>query len=122
MAVGGFVSLLGIRLPGTEIVVAFSALLLGLMVAVEAKPKLPVAASLIAVFAIFHGHAHGAELPPDQSGLTYSIGFVISTGCLHISGITIGLAYRWRAGQFAVRLIGGGIALAGAIVLRGALA
>jgi urease accessory protein len=122
MAVGGVLGQVGVRLPGTEVVVAFSALLLGLMVAVEAKPKLPLAASLVAVFAIFHGHAHTAELPPDQSGLTYSIGFVISTGCLHISGVTIGLAYKWRAGQLAVRLLGAGIAIAGAIVLKGVLA
>jgi urease accessory protein len=83
---------------------------------------LPVAASLVAVFAIFHGYAHGAELPPGQSGLTYSIGFVIATGCLHLAGITIGLAHKWRSGQLAIRLIGASVALAGAVFLRGVLA
>jgi urease accessory protein len=119
MSIGGFLAQVGVRLPGVEAGVALSALLLGLMVACEAKPKLPFAAALVAVFATFHGHAHGAELPPEQSGLTYSIGFVISTGCLHLAGITVGLAYKWRAGQLAVRLIGVGIAVGGAIFLNG---
>jgi urease accessory protein len=122
MSFGGFLALVGVRLPGVEAAVALSALLLGLMVAAEAKPKLPVAASLVAVFAIFHGYAHGAELPPGQSGLTYSIGFVIATGCLHLAGITIGLAHKWRSGQLAIRLIGASVALAGAVFLRGVLA
>lgn len=122
MSLGGFLALVGMRLPGVEAGVALSALLLGLMVAAEAKPKLPVAASLIAVFAIFHGYAHGAELPPGQSGLTYSIGFVVATGCLHLAGITIGLAHKWRSGQLAIRLIGACVALAGAVFLRGILA
>jgi len=108
--------------PGAEAAVALSALLLGLMVAAEAKPNLPVAASLVAVFAIFHGYAHGAELPPGQSGLTYSIGFVIATGFLHLAGITIGLAHKWRSGHLAIRLIGASVALAGAVFLRGVLA
>jgi urease accessory protein len=122
MSIGGFFAQVGIRVPAVEAGVALSALLLGLMVAFEAKPKLPLAACLVAAFAIFHGHAHGAELPPDQSGLTYSIGFVMSTGCLHLVGITIGFVYKWRAGQFAVRLIGAGVAIAGAIFLSGVLA
>ena len=122
MSLGGFLALVGVRLPGVEAGVALSALLLGLMVAAEAKPKLPMAAALVAVFAIFHGYAHGAELPAGESGLTYSIGFVIATGCLHLAGITIGLAHRWRSGQVAIRLLGASIALAGAFFLRGVLA
>jgi urease accessory protein len=119
MSIGGFLAQVGVHLPGVDAGVALSALLLGLMVAAESKPKLPLAAALVAVFAIFHGHAHGAELPPEQNGLTYSIGFVISTGCLHLAGVTIGLAYRWRAGQLAIRLIGCGVAIAGWLFLTG---
>ena len=119
MSIGGFLAQVGVHVPGVEIGVALSALLLGLMVAFEAKPNLPLAAALVAVFAIFHGHAHGTELPPEQSGLTYSIGFVISTGCLHLAGITMGLAYKWRAGQLAIRLIGAAVAVGGAIFLAG---
>lgn len=122
MSIGGFLAQVGVRLPGVEAGIALSALLLGLAVAFESKPKLPLAVSLVAAFAIFHGHAHGAELPPAQSGLTYSIGFVISTGCLHLIGIAIGLAYKWRLGQLAIRLIGAGVAIAGVIFLSGAVA
>lgn len=113
MAVGGFLGLLGVPLPGVEIGIGFSALLLGSMVALEARPPLAVAALLVAFFAIFHGYAHGVELPAGQSGLTYSIGFVIATGCLHGVGIAIGLVHRWRWGKVALRVAGAAVALAG---------
>jgi len=64
-----------------------------------------------AFFAIFHGHAHGTELPKGQSGLTYSIGFVIATGCLHGVGIAIGLIHQWPAGKTALRAAGAIVAL-----------
>ena len=113
MAVGGFLGLLGIPLPGAEVGIALSVLLLGLMVALEARPKLLIAALLVGAFAIFHGHAHGTELPPGQSGLLYSIGFVVATGCLHGTGILLGLVHRWSAGRVALWLAGAAIALAG---------
>ena len=122
MAVGGFLGLAGIPVPGVEAGVAVSALLLGLMVAFDLKPKLSTAALLVGVFAIFHGHAHGTELPPGQSGLAYSIGFVVSTGCLHLTGITMGAAYKWPVGRVAVRVAGAVVAFAGAVFLKGALA
>ena len=121
MAVGGFLALVGVPVPGIEIGIALSAIALGVMVALEARPKLAVAVVIVGVFAIFHGYAHGAELPAGQSGVTYSIGFVISTGCLHALGITIGLIHRWRTGARALRLAGVGIALAGVSFLWSAL-
>jgi urease accessory protein len=113
MALGGFLGLIGVPLPGVEVGIALSALLLGLMVAREAKPPLIVAAILVACFAIFHGYAHGTELAPGENGLTYSIGFVVATGCLHAVGITIGLVHKWPAGKVALRLAGLVVALAG---------
>ena len=113
MAFGGFLGLVGIPLPGVEAGVALSALLLGLMVAREAKPPVVVAAMLVGFFAVFHGHAHGTELPPGQSGLMYSIGFVTATGCLHGVGIAIGAIHRWPAGRTALRVAGAAVALAG---------
>jgi len=80
----------------------------------EARPALAAALSIVGFFAIFHGHAHGTELPPGQSGLLYSVGFVISTGLLHASGIAIGLVHRWNVGRLALRA-------AGAVVLVGGL-
>lgn len=122
MAVGGFLGLVGVPLPGVEVGVAASAILLGAMVMTEARPPLPVAAALVAFFAIFHGYAHGAELPPGQSGLTYSIGFVMATGCLHGVGIAIGLAHRWPAGRVALRAAGAIVVLAGVYFVWRALA
>ena len=113
MAVGGFLGLVGIPLPGVEIGIALSALLLGLMVAGEAKPSLTIAAAIVAFFAVFHGHAHGTELPAGQSGLAYSIGFVVATGCLHATGIAIGLVHKWPAGRTALRAAGVVVAIAG---------
>jgi urease accessory protein len=122
MAVGGFLGLAGISLPGVEIGIALSALLLGLAVAREARPGLAVAAALVALFAIFHGHAHGTELPAGQDGVLYSIGFVVATGCLHAAGIAIGLVHRWKAGRAALRVAGAAVTLAGLAFLWRAIA
>ncbi len=114
MALGGMLSLVGVPVPGVEIGIGLSALLLGLMVALERRPDLRVAAVLVGFFAIFHGYAHGAELPEGQSGILYSIGFVVSTGTLHASGIGVGLIHRWDRGKRALRIAGAGIAAGGA--------
>ena len=121
MAFGGFLGLVGISLPGVEIGVALSAVLLGVAVMTELRPPLYVAAALVGLFAIFHGHAHGTELPPGESGLLYSFGFVIATGLLHAVGIAIGAIHRWPAGRIVLRIAGGGGGLAGLYFLwRGA--
>ena len=117
MALGGMLALLGVPLPGGEIGIAASAIALGLVVMREARPPLWAAAVLVAFFAIFHGHAHGNELPAGANGLVYSVGFVIATGCLHATGIAIGLVHRWRVGRIALRLAGALVAAAGLIFL-----
>ena len=91
------------------------------MVLFEARPKLGIAAALVGFFAIFHGHAHGTELPAGASGVLYSLGFVIATGCLHATGIGIGLIHRWPAGRTALRAAGAIVALAGLAFLWKAL-
>jgi urease accessory protein len=122
MAVGGLLGLLGVALPGVEFGIAASAVLLGAAVMTERRLPLVVAAALVGGFAIFHGHAHGTELPPGQSGLLYSLGFVVATGCLHAVGIAIGAIHRWPAGRVALRFAGGGIGLAGLFFLWRAIA
>jgi urease accessory protein len=87
------------------------------MVAMAARPPLWVAAALVGAFAIFHGHAHGAELPAGVDAVAYSLGFVIATGLLHLSGIAFGTLAAWPAGRIAVRTAGGAIALAGVAFL-----
>ena len=117
MAFGGFLGLVGIPLPGVELGIAASAILLGSMVAAEARPPLWVAAALVGFFAIFHGHAHGTELPRGQSGLLYSVGFVTATGALHGVGIALGEIHRWPWGRRALRVAGLGVAAAGVFFL-----
>jgi urease accessory protein len=117
MSLGAMMGLLGIPLPGIEIGIAVSAILLGAMVLGEVRPKLYIAAVMVGFFAIFHGHAHGTELPAGQSGLLYSMGFVIATGVLHGIGILIGTIHRWPAGKMALRGAGAFIAVMGVFFL-----
>jgi urease accessory protein len=113
MALGGMLGLLGVPLPGIEVGIAASAILLGAAVMLELRPPLAAAAALVTFFAIFHGYAHGSELHAGENGLLYSVGFVMATGCLHGVGITIGLVSRWSWGRLALRVAGTGIAVAG---------
>jgi urease accessory protein len=115
MAFGGVLGILGLPLPHVELGIAVSAIVLGLMVALAARPHLFVAALLVGAFAIFHGYAHGAELPEGADPVAYSVGFVMATGFLHLCGIGFGLLARWPAGRLAVRAAGGAIAAAGAV-------
>ena len=121
MALGGLLGLLGIPLPGVEVGIAVSAIVLGIMVLGAVKPPLWVALVLVSVFAIFHGHAHGTELPAGQSGLEYSLGFVIATGLLHACGIAIGLINHWRTGAVMLRAVGAAVAMGGVYFLAGAV-
>jgi urease accessory protein len=121
MAMGGVLGARGIPLPAVEIAIAVSAIVLGIMVAASVKPPLWVAAVVVGAFAIFHGHAHGTELPESATPLAYGAGFVISTGLLHASGILIGLLVAWPAGEKVVRACGGLIACVGVYFLTGGL-
>ncbi len=110
MAFGGALGVLGAPMVGVEIGIALSGVVLGLMVAFAARPPLVVAAVLVGIFAIFHGYAHGAELPESANAMTFAIGFVVSTGLLHLCGIAFGLLTKWPWGRIAVRT--GGVAIA----------
>jgi urease accessory protein len=117
MAGGGVLGILGVPVPAVEIGIAVSAIVLGASVAFAVRPPIWVAALIVGVFAIFHGHAHGAELPEAANPLAYSIGFVLATGLLHLSGIAFGLLVRWPAGRAAVRSGGAIISILGCIFL-----
>jgi len=121
MAFGGALGLAGIPIPSVEIGIALSALILGAMILLAARPPLWLAGTIVAVFAIFHGHAHGTELPEAVSPLAYSLGFVIATGLLHLAGIGFGLLVRWPSGRIVVRAGGAVIALGGVIFLGNAI-
>jgi urease accessory protein len=119
MAFGGALGVMGIPIPAVETGIAVSAIVLGAMVAFAVRPPIWIAALIVGSFAVFHGHAHGTELPAAANPLAFSLGFVIATGALHLSGIAFGLLVRWPAGKVAVRAGGAVIALAGAGFLTG---
>ena len=117
MAVGGALGIVGVPLPGVEAGIAASALILGLCVMTAAQPPLWIAALAVGFFAIFHGHAHGTELPDAANPFGYAVGFVIATGLLHVSGIVLGTLTRSAMGRVVVRGTGALIALAGIVFL-----
>jgi urease accessory protein len=117
MAFGGLLGILQVPLPMPEVAIAVSAIVLGAVVALWLRVPFLIAAAVVGVFAIFHGHAHGAELPHAADPLAYAIGFVVATGLLHLTGILIGTALRWPAGERLVRGLGGVIAILGLIFL-----
>ena len=119
MALGGVLGILDVPMVGVETAIATSALVLGLMVAFAARPPLWAATVLVGVFAIFHGYAHGKELPDGADAVAFSAGFVVATGLLHLCGIAFGGLSRWPAGRTAVRTAGGVIALVGVAYLGG---
>lgn len=121
MAFGGALGVLGVPLPGVETGIALSGVMLGLMIVLAARPPLWVAAVMVGFFAIFHGHAHGTELPQAANAVTYAVGFVIATGLLHLGGIAVGLLIHWPWGRVAVRTCGGVIAATGFAFLFGFL-
>ena len=121
MAFGAVLGILGVPVPAVETGIALSAVVLGLMIAFAVKAPIWMSAVLVGLFAIFHGYAHGTELPASANVFAYAVGFVIATGMLHMIGIAFGLLVKWPAGRVAVRGAGGAISLAGVAFLVGAV-
>lgn len=121
MAIGGALGVAGVPVPMVETGIAGSALVIGVAVLLAFRPPLVVAAVIVGFFAIFHGYAHGTEMPVAANPMAYAIGFVIGTGLLHLAGIAFGLTVGSQAGRIAVRAAGGVIALAGAGFLVGVI-
>jgi urease accessory protein len=119
MAFGGALGIIGVPLPAVETGIALSGVVLGLLIAFAVRAPIWVAAVIVGAFAIFHGHAHGTELPQQFNAYGYAIGFVIGTGLLHMAGIAFGFLTRSSVGTAAVRGAGGLIALVGAAFLFG---
>ncbi len=120
MAVGGVLGMIGVPMPPIEIGIALSVLILGGAVALAWRAPVWLAALGVAVFAIFHGYAHGAELPSIADPVAFSLGFVMATGMLHVVGIAIGLVATRPGGASIVRVLGGLIAVVGVYYLLAA--
>jgi len=121
MVVGGILGIANIPLPGVEIGIALSILVLGSAIALNLKPSEWIVLSLISIFAICHGYAHGAELPNATNPADFAVGFVISTGLIHIVGIGVGIvSQKFYSGKLT-RILGTAIILGGIYFLFMAL-
>jgi len=116
MVMGAVAALSGISLPFVEPGILASVIILGLMIAIAVKPPVWVGAVIVGALAIFHGHAHGTELPHAANAAMYAAGFVISTGLIHLAGIGLGELRRIKTGPVLVRALGGLTALAGLVL------
>jgi urease accessory protein len=119
MVIGGVLGILGIALPQVELGIALSVVVLGLAIALRWRAPFVAALAIVAVFAVFHGYAHGTELPRAAAPHWYAAGFVIATGLLHLAGIALGSLTRVRGGVLLLRAGGAAIALAGGWILAG---
>jgi urease accessory protein len=114
MVVGAIMGMLGVPLPPVEVGIALSVLVLGGSIALSLRAPVWAASLIVAVFAVFHGYAHGKELPSAADPVSYSVGFVLATGLLHVSGICIGLLNDRPHGIVVTRSAGALIAVSGA--------
>lgn len=117
MTFGGILGIIGVPLPYTEILIAASMVVLGLAVAFAWRPASWLSIAVVGAFAIFHGHAHGVELPSSANPFAYALGFVIATGLIHIAGIGFGLVLGNMMDGKVSRAAGAAISLAGAYYL-----
>jgi urease accessory protein len=116
MALGGALAMTGVPVPMVETGIAASVIVLGATVALGIKAPVAIAMGLVGLFAIFHGHAHGAEMP--LASLPYGVGFIAATAMLHGIGIAAGLYSRGTAG-WLVRAGGAAVAATGLLLLIG---
>jgi len=122
MALGGAIGLVNIGLTSTELGIAASLVLLGLIIAAERKLSILVAMAGVGFFAIFHGYAHGSEMPTTAEPVLYAAGFLTGTALIHIAGLIIGdIAKHYERGKVALRVSGGLIALVGVFFIFGML-
>jgi urease accessory protein len=124
MVVGGALGMAGVELPFVELGIALSVIVLGAAVAMGLHLPTAAAMALIGLFAIFHGQAHGAEMPEYASGLAYAAGFVVATAMLHACGIGLGLLrgnVEKTRGTRISRVAGGAMAVAGVAILAGVI-
>ena len=123
MAIGGLMGMSAIPLPLVEIGIALSGIILGLAVLTRWQPSIWTSLGLVAIFAVFHGYAHGAEMPVSGGALAYGLGFVGTTILLHLAGMGAGFLSSWKpVGAYAVRTCGAAIMIVGGYFLFGALA
>lgn len=119
MSFGATAGVAGLPLPGVEAGIAGSAVVLGALIMAAARLPIWAAGAVVAIFAIFHGYAHGTELPIAVNPFTFAVGLVVATGLLHLAGIAFGMLVRWPAGRYTIRAGGALISGVGLAFLLG---
>lgn len=110
MALGAFIGTKAVVLPGVEYGIAMSLLVLGFALAMAQKLPTVWAMLGVAFFAIFHGHAHGTEMPAIVKPVIYGLGFLLGTAALHVAGVLIGFfSNKTVRGTAILRYVGAGI-------------
>ena len=106
MSVGAGLGMLGVMLPPVEIGIALSVVILGALIVFAVRAPVWIACAVVALFALFHGFAHGVELPSAADPIGYSLGFVLATGLLHVAGIAVGAVGLLSSGERVLRGLG----------------
>ncbi|MBB3657866.1 urease accessory protein [Rhizobium sp. BK650] len=122
MILGGSLGMAGINVPFVETGIALSVIVLGTFIALNIRASTAAAIGIVGLFAIFHGHAHGVEMPENAGGAAYAAGFTIATALLHMTGLGLGFLiarFGERQGAFMVRTAGGVAAVAGIGIIAG---
>ena len=120
MAIGGLLGWLNVGLTSIELGISFSVLILGIAIAADRKLPVLVAMGAVGIFAIFHGYAHGAEMPTVANALTYGLGFMTGTAFLHVAGLVVGdISQHYARGKILLRIAGAAIAGVGTWFLVG---
>jgi urease accessory protein len=118
MALGGLLGLLEVGLGAIEYGIAFSVLVLGVAIAADRRLPMVVAMIAVGIFAIFHGYAHGEEMPEVAAPLRYAAGFLIGTAVLHLAGVLLGdISQHYARGKQLLRGAGALVAAAGVFFL-----
>ncbi len=120
MTSAGALGVAGVMVPFVESGIALSVIVLGLAIAFQLNVPTAAAMALVGFFAIFHGHAHGAEMPEGISSYAYGVGFVCATAILHAIGVGLGLAIRSAGRPYWRRIAqvgGGAMAIVGMTLL-----
>jgi urease accessory protein len=117
MTLGAVGGVYGLALPAVETLIAVSVIVLGVMVALSVRVPVAAAAAIVAVFGLFHGHAHGAEMPAMAQALQYGLGFIVATAALHGAGLALGTVLPRFTSANAIRIVGGAIATAGVALM-----
>jgi urease accessory protein len=120
MAAAGALGIYGVAVPMVELGIAASIVVLGAIVALGVRAPLAIAMAVVGLFAVFHGHAHGTEMPLDAAGAAYAAGFMLATALVHAGGVALGFVIGWAGesrSRMAYRVAGGLVALAGVAIL-----